>query len=484
MHYNDIGDYLTRQDKLRIIKRTGSLEHLDLTPITPNAAGDWLDQRNDEFGSFIAIGEKDCARLTVFGAHSLGLASNRDAWVYNSSSRTLLGNMASTIDVYNGELARWLEHRSVHPKSFSDDRAVSNFVTQDAKQISWSSGLISELKRGRSTVIDHQAVAVSTYRPFFKQRLYFSQFWNNRTSQLPRMFPTSVHLNHGFYVVNPGAGKPFSSLMMDEIPDLAFWGSEGGQFFSRYTYEAVQDDGALFDAAEGEVIDGYRRIDNITDEALAWFHTAYGPGITKDDVFFYVYGLLHCPDYRNRFAADLKKMLPRIPLVANATPFIDAGRALSELHLGYESAKPYPLDGLPESDGGGRADASDAAYNRFRVEKMRFGKPTSEQKLAGLTKDVGTIVYNDHLTLHGMPEEAYCYMLGSRSVIEWIMERYQVKVDKDSQIRNDPNDWSREVGDPRYILDLLARIVTVSLETMTIVDTLPTLDVLPTQENR
>jgi predicted helicase len=473
IHYCDIGDYLTRKEKLRIIGETGSLQHLDLTTISPNAAGDWLNQRNDEFGSFIAIGEKDSARPTVFAIYSLGLASNRDAWVYNSSSRTLRSNIATTIDVYNAELVRWLDHRSVHPHSPSDDRAVSNFVSQDPKQISWSSSLISELRRGRSTFIDDQAVVVSAYRPFFKQRLYFSQFWNNRTSQLPRMFPTSEHANCGFYVVNPGAGKPFSSLMTDQIPDLAFWGSEGGQFFSRHTYEVVEDDGALFGAAEGEVIDGYRRIDNITDEALARFHTAYGPLITKDDVFLYVYGLLHCPDYRTQFAADLKKMLPRIPLVANAVPFIQAGRALSKLHLGYELAQPYQLDGL----GGGPMEAGDAAYQQFRVEKMRFGKPTAEQKQAGLREDRSTIVYNDHFTLRGVPEEAYRYMLGSRSAIEWIMERYQVKVDKASGIRNDPNDWSREVDNPRYILDLLARIATVSLETMTIVDALPALDI-------
>lgn len=161
-------------------------------------------------------------------------------------------------------------------------------------------------------------------------------------------------------------------------------------------------------------------------------------------------------------------------MVTDPQPFIDAGRVLSELHLGYESAKPYPLDGLPDR----AVDSNDeAAYQHFRVEKMRFGKPAAEQKQAGLRDDRSTVVYNDRITLRGVPEEAYRYMLGSRSAIEWIMERYQVKVDKASGIRNDPNDWSREVGNPRYILDLLARIVTVSLETVTIVDALPLLDV-------
>jgi predicted helicase len=267
--------------------------------------------------------------------------------------------------------------------------------------------------------------------------LYFNSAVNERQYQLRQMFPTSEHLNYGIVMTGVSSHHEFSFVMVDQIPDLHTL--DTGQFFSRYTYEAVQDDSALFDSAEGEVIDGYRRIDNITDDALARFHTAYGPSITKDDLFFYVYGQLHCPDYRNQFAADLKKMLPRIPMVTDPQPFIDAGRALSELHLGYESAKPYTLDGLPDR----AVDSNDeAAYQQFRVEKMRFGKPTAEQKQAGLRDDRSTVVYNDRITLRGVPEEAYRYMLGSRSAIEWIMERYQVKVDKASQIRNDPNDWS------------------------------------------
>ena len=185
-----------------------------------------------------------------------------------------------------------------------------------------------------------------------------------------------------------------------------------------------------------------------------------------------MYGLLHSPDYRETYAADLKKMLPRIPLVEDAQPFIDAGRKLSELHLGYESVTPYPLAG---HDVEGPADG--AAYEFFRVEKMRFGKPTAAQKAAGENKDRSTIIYNDRITLTGIPEAAYRYMLGSRSAVEWIIDRYQVKTDKDSGIVNDPNDWSREVNDPRYIIDLLARIVTVSLETMQLVDALPKLTI-------
>jgi predicted helicase len=401
------------------------------------------------------------------------LKSNRDAWVYNFSRLAVDTDMRRTIEFYNGQVAAYEAFCTANQITDHMEH-LGEFLNPDPTQISWDYSNKRDLARGADSSFDPVNIRTSTYRPFTKEFVYFNRTWNNRVYQLPRMFPTSDHPNIGFYVVNPGAEKPFSALMTDQIPDLAFWGSNAGQFFSRYTYEPLEDDSALFDAAEGEVVDGYRRIDNITDKALARFHAAYGPGITKDDVFFYVYGLLHCPDYRTQFAADLKKMLPRIPMVTDPQPFIDAGRALSELHLGYESARPYPLDGLPD----GAVDPSDeAAYQHFRIEKMRFGKPAAEQRRAGLRDDRSTIVYNDHFTLRGVPEEAYRYMLGSRSAIEWIMERYQMKVDKASGIRNDPNDWSREVGNPRYILDLLARIVTVSLGTMTIVDALPAMDI-------
>jgi len=281
------------------------------------------------------------------------------------------------------------------------------------------------------------------------------------------------------YALNPGAEKPFSIFASTAIPDLALYGSNAGQFAARWRYEKVEaEDGMLsLDTAyegDAEVIDGYRRIDNITDHALTTFGAAYGDRITKDDIFFYVYGLLHSPDYRETYAADLKKMLPRIPLVTDPWPYVEAGRRLSELHLGYESVTPYPLAGLDDP-----APTGDAAYDHFRVEKMAFAK-VGDPETRKLVADRSTVVYNSRVTLSGIPEEAYRYQLGSRSAIEWIIDRYQVKVDggpKGSGIVNDPNDWSREVGDPRYIIDLLARIVTVSLETMKIVDALPPLDV-------
>ncbi len=210
---------------------------------------------------------------------------------------------------------------------------------------------------------------------------------------------------------------------------------------------------------------------NISDAALRIFRGAYGSDIEKVDIFFYVYGLLHSPEYRQAYAADLKKLLPRIPLVEDPWAFVSAGRALSDVHLRYENATPYPLDGLD-------TEPSGDPYQFFRVEQMSFAKVRVKGELLS---DRSAIVYNSQITLSDIPDGAYRYMLGSRSAIGWIMDRYQLKKDKESGIVNDPNDWSKEVGDPRYILDLLARIVTVSLETMTIVDALPPLSIRANQ---
>jgi predicted helicase len=274
--------------------------------------------------------------------------------------------------------------------------------------------------------------------------------------QLGRIFPTVAQENHGFYLNGAHAFSDAAVLMVDSIPCLDLYG-KGGQFFPRYTYEPRVDQPSLFDDDEP-----FMRVDNVTDEVLIEYGKLYGGDVTKDDIFFFVYGLLHSPDYRTTYAADLKKMLPRIPKLMRPTDFAAfaaAGRQLSDLHLRYESVEPYPLEVSTTSTG----DQPD-----LRVSKMTFaGKAGAWDKT--------TIRYNDQITLRGIPDEAHEYMLGSRSAIEWILERYRVKTDKDSGIVNDPNDWGIEHGDPEYILNLLKRIVTVSSETVAIVKALPPL---------
>lgn len=451
IHYADIGEYLTREEKLRLIAGAGEFARIEpVAHITPNAYGDWLNQRRDDFAELLALGDKDNGPA-IFGEFSRGLETGRDAWVYAFSNVSIQRAMGVACDTYQ--------------------RAVAGHSTNDETQIKWTSTLRSLASRRVVLAYDPSDPRQAIYRPFQRSKLYPDARWAHRPGPMRWMFPTSEHTNVGFYYVGAGSVVPFSVLMLDSIPDLHVTGAgSGGRFFARWRYHAVDGDGTFDVCREGEVVDGYRRIDNISDEAQRRFRAAFGPAITKDEIFFYIYALLHSPGYRETYAADLKKMLPRIPLVENATPFIEAGRTLSRLHLGYESATPYPLEGLDADEPHG-----DAAYDFFRVTKMRFGKPTAEQKATGDRADRTTIAYNNRITLRGIPEAAYRYMLGSRSAIEWIIERYQVKTDKPSGIVNDPNDWSREVKDPRYILDLLARIVTVSLETMQIVDNLPPL---------
>jgi predicted helicase len=463
LHYRDIGDYLSREDKLRILSAQ-DLEAVPWEEITPNAEGDWINQRDERFAEYQAIGEKDkqLAAKAIFAVHSSGLKTGRDSWVYNFSKHCLTENVGSMIDFYNEQVASFARHAQTAglPRPTAD--AAEKFIDYDPNRFSWNRIDKSNVARGVSYAFDEGREYVGAYRPFTKQHVVFDARLNDMVYQLSRLFPTPNHANVGFYTTGIGSDKPFSVHIMDAVPDLAYWGSSNGQFFSRYTYREPAVEGHLdFDGTGG----AYEQVDNITDAALTAYRKAYGdPSITKDDIFFYTYGLLHSPEYRERFAPDLKKSLPRIPRVRDFLGYAAAGRKLSDLHLGYEAASPYA--GIVEEVKG--ATSATPAAELYRVTKMKIPKVKGQP-------DRSTIIYNTRVTLSNIPEEAYRYQLGARSAIEWIVDRYQVKTDKDSGIINDPNDWS---DDPRYIIDLLRRIVTVSLETMKVVDVLPALDII------
>lgn len=447
--YRDIGDYLTREQKLDIVRTAESYTAIDWSPITPNADGDWINQRNAAFESFTMLATKDRAELgmmRVLTAYSAGVRTNRDAWVFNFSADELQRNVERLIKFFNEQVSE---------SQGSGSTWVRN---NDPTRISWSDGLAAQLARGVDLDFDPARITTAFYRPFTRMPLYYDAKLLERTYQIAKVFPANHVENWGFYATAPGAGHPFSVSAVAGVPDLAFWGSGSGQFFPRYTYEAREADDSLFAALEKG--DGpYRRIDNVTDEILVDYQRTFGAEVTKDEIFFYVYGILHSSDYREQFAADLKKMLPRIPKVKDFRDFAVAGRKLAELHLDYETVEPYPLD---------EQRSVNASY---RVEKMKYAR-------TGRVTDKSTIVYNSGITVSGIPEEAQEYKLGSRSALDWIIERYQVKTDKASGIVNDPNDWADEQGNPRYILDLLARIVTVSVETVKIVKSLPPLDLI------
>uniref|UniRef100_UPI000A7392EC type ISP restriction/modification enzyme n=1 Tax=Pseudomonas aeruginosa TaxID=287 RepID=UPI000A7392EC len=229
-------------------------------------------------------------------------------------------------------------------------------------------------------------VTRATYRPFAPSYVCFDKELNDATYSLPRMFPSEVVSNWGFYTTGIGATKPFAALMVKDLPDVNLWGSEGGQFFPRYTYEEREADDSLLAALE-EGDGPHRRIDNVTDDILTDYQKTFGPEVTKDEIFFYVYGVLHSTDYRQQFAADLKKMLPRIPKVKSFRAFADAGQKLADLHLGYETVNPYPVT------------EKIAPGASLRVEKMRYLK-------RGRETDKTTIIYNSGITISGIPLEA------------------------------------------------------------------------------
>ncbi|MER6612571.1 DEAD/DEAH box helicase [Streptomyces xantholiticus] len=460
LHYRDIGDYLTREDKLRIIG-SQSLDSVKWERIKSNTDGDWINQRDERFATFQPIGDKNrkTGFTPIFETYSAGLQTNRDAWVYNYSTDRLRENAESMVNFYNSQVDDFIRYCEVNKVTQPRDH-VDGFVDLNPKRISWSRSLKGYLAKKEKIAFDGARVTHSIYRPFMKEAVYFDRHLNHERSQLPRLFPTSEHTNLGFYVNGFHATAEFAVLAMEIIPCLDVFG-KGGYFFTRYSYRELAVDGG-FDFGDR---DSYEHIDNITDAALAGYRDVYKDAtITKDDIFYYTYALLHSQEYKDRFAADLKKSLPRIPRVSDFHGFASAGRKLANLHVNYEQVEPY--QGIVETVAGDPSATPPSEL--YRVAKMKIPKVKGQA-------DRSTIIYNSRVKLTNVPEEAYRYQLGPRSAIEWIIDRYQVKVDKASEIVNDPNDWS---DNPRYIIDLLKRIVTVSLETMKIVDSLPALDML------
>ncbi|MEB0000529.1 DEAD/DEAH box helicase family protein [Cryobacterium sp. RTS3] len=451
--YHGVADFQTREQKLDGLKSAHSYRGLQWTPVMPNSAGDWINQRNVEFQAFTPIGSKERdsrGGLKVFTTYSAGLKTNRDAWVYNFSKAEVERNLTRMVASYNAQV-----DSSKSAKSKGEPWTRDN----DPTKLSWDTPLGNALENGRYLSHDQAELIPAAYRPFSKHWVAFGRLIDNSVHLLPQMFPSSRTENFGFYISGIGATKPFSILMVGSIPDVNTWGSEGGQFFPRFTYETRTPSGDLFDAFDAVDESPYRKVDNVTDEILADYQKSFGLDVTKDDIFHYVYGLLHSLDYRQRFESDLRKMIPRVPKSKAFRSFAEAGRKLSRLHLGYETVDPYPLN---------EERSADADY---KVTKMRHPG-------MGAKKDNTTVIFNSDVTITGIPEVAYEYMLGSRPAVDWIIERYQLKTDKPSGIVNDPNDWAAEHENPRYVLDLLARIVTVSVETVKIVKSLPSLEVL------
>ena len=447
IYFAAVDDYLSREEKLGQLVELGSILNAPLKEIHPDSHGDWLNQRRDDFNHFITVDGKKTDGLAIFDNSSLGITTARDAWSYNASQKTIFCNFNECIAFYNSQVSALM----TDAKGFLRDN--------NETKIKWTRSLNKQLLLGRYlNEFSQDAVVFALYRPFFKQYLYNDSSWIEYTYQTSQIFPFYGAENVVISTSSVGS-KSFSCLMSNTIMDFNSM-EAGAQCFPRYLYRKVSNDfakdagglmaGLEFDSEpKGQVINGYERVDAIRPEAVEHFKAAYpeeAAAIDVDAIFYYIYGILHSPDYRATYANNLQKELPRIPRVATYAEFKsfeDAGRALAKLHVGYESVEPY--SGCTFSYAKGiSSDNMD-----YRVEKLKYGKVAGKK---------GNVV-------------------NKKSALDWIVERCGVSVDKASHIINDYNDYAAEMGDERYILNLILRVITVSLETVKIVKSLPPLTI-------
>ncbi len=451
IHYHDIGDYLTREQKLKIINDFRSIgsKKLEWSTIKPNKKGDWINQRGDEFDSLIPLAPEkkyDLNTKSVFITCSNGAKTQRDAWAYNSSSAQVEQAARNSIDLYNNTREAIAKGEISEP-DFSSTK------------ISWTRAVLDDINRGTIYEYSDGEIRTALYRPFFRQAMFWYKPLVERRYQVPHLFPCREAENRVITCDATAKGYP---LITDLLPDLHCNGD--AQCFPLYWYEKkTEQTGSLFDVNQDKFI----RRDGVSDWILKEVRSRFGNtrSLTKEHIFYYVYGVLHSAQYREKFAAELKKTLPRIPVAEKAEDFMafyKIGKELADLHLNYEKIDPCP-DVIVESD---VTDESTNLYDFYSVKKMRF--PAKNRR--------DTIIYNEHIHLTNIPEQAYEYIVNGKSAIEWIMERYQIKVDDGkggSLIKNDPNDWSREHRKPRYILDLLLSIISLSVKTIAMVNRLP-----------
>jgi predicted helicase len=466
VHYLDIGDNLTRDQKLKILVGFKSISGISAAQkweiVKSDDYGDWVGKRDAGFEKFLLIGDKKTkSNELLFENYTSGVKTQRDAWCYNYGRARLEKNISQTIDYYNKQISRFDDAGS--------DADVEALMVDVDSSISWSRALKWDFEKKRTLELNHAAFVQASYRPFTKQWLYFDKRLNEMLYQTRRVFPTSNSKNRLITVSGVGSQRGFNVFLTAALPDIQF--VQNGQKFPLKLYEkADSDDEDLFLSKGDE--DGYSVRDGITDYGLKHFQSAYdNSGITKEDIFYYVYGLLHSADYRTRFADNLSKQLPRIPAVKKESDFwafSEAGRSLGELHVNYETVEKYPVT---FAEGALELAHIDDAVKFFRVEKMKFGG-----KRPNLDKTV--VHYNNNITITNIPIEAYEYVVNGKSALDWVMERQSVKIDKKSGIVNDANDYANEtMNNPAYSLELFQRVITVSLETMRIVTDLPKLDI-------
>ena len=413
VHYHDVGDYLNREQKLSVLTEAKTIENIEWTTIRLDKNNDWVNQRDSNYESYRALADEDNA---YFGLKDIGVATNRDAWVYNFTKNHLTDNVQRMISNYNIEVDKL---KDIAEKL--NDKTVVPFITSDETKISWSRSLKQRAARKEKSKFDSESVMISMYRPFTKKYLYRNRFLNENVRKTYQTFPDKNSKNLLINISGQGDKADFATLISEYLSDMHVIGGQARNL-PRFTYET---DGMFAG-----------RTDNIV----------------SDDEFYYVYGVLHSSAYRKRYANDLKKDLPRIPLLKNKDKYVEIGRKLSDLHLNYENQPIW--DGI-------EVEISQPDY---RVKKMKHPKK-------GV---LDTIIYNESITIKNIPERAYEYVVNGRPAIEWIIDQYQVKTDKKSGITDDPNELS---DNPKYILNLFLSVITVRMRTLELIEELPEFEI-------
>ncbi len=464
--YARTGEEWRKEEKYDFLSSKGDYSAIDWQELSPDSRHTWLTEGlQDDFETFLPMGSKEAKAgegKAIFGNYGCGIKTSRDTWVYNFNLDELEINIRRMSETYNDHVSRWPR---LSPKPNMDD-----FVTNDDEKISWSRDLKLDVQRGKYAEFKKEKIRKSLYRPFSKQYIYFDRILNEEVYQFPHYFPALQSKKENLVICLSGLGHDiFRCQMADAITDYKFSNSANGgtQCFPFYVYDE----------------DGSNRRENLSDWALEQFRERYSRVekreqsdpllstpqslISKWDIFYYVYALLHAPAYREKYAANLKRDLPHIPFVDSVEQFwkyVEAGRQLAELHVNYEAQAEYPLEMVENPE----------AHLNWRVEKMKLVKPSQpppslpqnpqNQGILG-EGQTATLVYNDFLTLKGIPAEAFEYRLGNRSALDWVIDQYRVTTDPRSKIVNDPND----ADDPQYIVRLVKKVVTVSVETVKLV---------------
>lgn len=450
IHYYDIGDYLTREEKLSIVKKYESIYSINWKHIVPDENNDWINKRNNSFKSFYPTIVKDKKVSTIFEHNSNGLLTSRDSYIYGFSKQKLREQVEKMIGFYNAEIKRYRQEENVIN--------LKEFVTYDESVISWSRALINSIKQNKTKSYSENNIVLSMYRPFCKQFVYYSSDFNECQYQTSHLFKGE---NLGICIHGLNGKKDFSVLMVNCLPDLNILDASA-KCLPLYWYSQNDETDTLFSSLEDSII----RQDGISTKFLDITRNFYkNYDIEKEDIFYYIYSFLHLKEYRETFKADLNKDFPRIYLVESFIEFmrfVDSGKLLADLHVNYESIGPLQSVSIEIS-----LDRPENDYDLYRIKKLKFEKK-------GNNKSV--ITYNDYIRIINIPDKAYEYVVNGRSAIEWIMESYQVKTDKKSGIIKDPNDWCKENNNPKYILDLLLSIINLSVQTVDIVNSLPKLN--------